>query len=289
MAKRFHHGRTRRKEPSASGNSRKMMPFSIFMVSTLAHRQMAANVRRKRNNLEGESGMPDEANKSVTRRLRVLSIALLFVTCAESRAADQSTDWQPSMQAGAWNFWFSPGMPEHPARTAEGWEFSFPRYEGPLPCRAPIAPDCPRVEYLTTPAVGLVLGRTVTMTIAISGSPEFRYMLEASNTCDTPASVRFLIQRRGDDLTKEFYRWWSNPSAIILAEGQHTMTVPLTPDQWSSVFGRKGQATKGEFVAALREAERIGITFGGGCFFGHGVNVSGSDATFTMKDFAIRP
>jgi hypothetical protein len=194
---------------------------------------------------------------------------------------------EPSMQADAWDFWFSPGMPEHPTQTVEGWEFTFPRYEGPLPCRTPVAHDCPRVEYLTTQAGPLSLGQSIAMTVAISGSPEFRYKLEHANTCDTPASVRLLIQRRDDDLTKEFHRWWSNPQAILLAEGQHTITVPLTPDQWSSVFGRKGGAAGGEFANALREAERIGMTFGGGCFFGHGVNVSGGEATFTMKDFVV--
>ena len=125
------------------------------------------------------------------------------------------------------------------------------------------------------------------MTVVISGSPEFRYKTESANTCDTPASVHLLIQRRGDDLTREFYRWWSNPLAILLEEGEHTILVPLTPDQWSSVDGKTGDAAPEEFADALREADRVGMTFGGGCFFGHGVVVSGRDATFALQRFTI--
>jgi hypothetical protein len=97
-----------------------------------------------------------------------------------------------------------------------------------------------------------------------------------------------LLWRRGEvAYTKEFYRWWSNPLAIKLAEHQHSINVPLTPDQWSSVFGKKGDAAPSEFATALKDVENIGMTFGGGCFFGHGVNISGGEATFTLKASAI--
>ncbi len=77
------------------------------------------------------------------------------------------------------------------------------------------------------------------------------------------------------------------PAGDHLATGQHSITVPLTPDQWSSVLGKKGSAAPLEFAEALRGVDKVGMTFGGGCFFGHGVNVSGGEATFTLKDFAI--
>ena len=220
---------------------------------------------------------------------RVFSGAcLLMVTGGpDAGSAEHLSDWQPAMTAESWDFLFSPGMPEHPRQVGKGWEFSFPRYEGPLPCRDSLASDCPSVHYLMTPAGGPLLGHYIAMTVKIAGSPEFRYKLAPNNTCDTPASVRVLIQRKDDDYTKEFYRWWSNPLAIKLAEGQHSINVPLTPDQWSSVFGKKGGAVPREFAAALKDVENMGLTFGGGCFFGHGVNVSGGEAPFTLKAFAI--
>ncbi len=211
----------------------------------------------------------------------------VFAGGLDADGAEHLSDWQPAMTAESWDFLFNPGMPEHPRQAGEGWEFSFPRYEGPLPCRDSLARDCPSVHYLVTQAGGPLLGYYMAMTVEITGSPEFRYKLRSNNTCDAPASVRILIQRKDDDYTKEFHRWWSNPQAIRLAAGQHSINVPLTPDQWSSVLGKKGDAAPREFAAALEDVEYIGMTFGGGCFFGHGINVSGGEATFALKAFAV--
>ena len=138
-----------------------------------------------------------------------------------------------------------------------------------------------------TQAGGTLVGRFIAITVEISGSPEFRYKLAPDNTCDTPASVRLLIERQGDDFTEEFYRWWSNPEAIVLRAGQYSIIAPLTSDHWSSVFGKTGDAAPEEFAQALRNIDKIGMTFGGGCFFGHGVNVPGGEATFSLKKFTI--
>ena len=39
----------------------------------------------------------------------------------------------------------------------------------------------------------------------------------------------------------------------------------------------------------LKNMGHIGVTFGGGCFFGHGVNVSGGAARFIMTRFELKP
>ena len=74
---------------------------------------------------------------------------------------------------------------------------------------------------------------------------------------------------------------------ITLAQGEHSIIVPLTPDQWSSVFGKNGYAAKEEFYEALEDLGNIGMTFGGSCFFGHGVNVSGGPTMFILKEFVF--
>jgi hypothetical protein len=225
--------------------------------------------------------------------LRCLA-GLLFGSCllasahGASAAEERPGGRQPSMRAAAWDIQFSPGMPEHPTDEDAGWAFVFPRYDGPLPCRDRHADDCPSVHYLTTEAGVLPAGGAVTLEVEIVGAAEFRYRLEAGNTCDAPASVRLLIQRRGDDFTREFYRWWSNPEAIVLAPGRHAITVPLAPDQWSNVLGKKGDAAPEEFRLALVDAGRVGMTFGGGCFFGHGVSVSGGPAILRLTRFEVQ-
>jgi hypothetical protein len=68
-----------------------------------------------------------------------------------------------------------------------------------------------------------------------------------------------------------------------------TMTVPLTPDQWSSVYGKPGNlnaTTLAGFHDALTNLGHVGMTFGGGYFAGHGVNVSGAGAR-AMRSYKL--
>jgi hypothetical protein len=68
--------------------------------------------------------------------------------------------------------------------------------------------------------------------------------------------------------------------------------VPLSPGSWSSVFGASGtasaEATAG-FADTLRNVANVGMTFGGGCFAGHGAYVSSGTATFYLVRYVINP
>ena len=79
------------------------------------------------------------------------------------------------------------------------------------------------------------------------------------------------------DLITEFGRWWSDPvSYTLAANGLVTISVPFDPSQWTSVYGKRGnldQTTLSAFNAMLANPGNLGMTFGGGCFAGHGVNV----------------
>jgi hypothetical protein len=130
---------------------------------------------------------------------------------------------------------------------------------------------------------------SVSLAIQTAGLVVFNYMTEPFNTCATPGSVRpfFWSNRDGNG---EFDRWWSNPTAYPLAGGTGTLTVPLTPDRWSSVFGKAGNAdasARAGFDRALTNVSSLGLTFGGGCFFGHGVNVSGGSARFVLMEYRL--
>ena len=64
----------------------------------------------------------------------------------------------------------------------------------------------------------------------------------------------------------------------------------LTPDQWSSVFGRLGSlnaTTVKGFQDALGDLGHVGMTIGGGSFFGYGVNISGGTARFALVSYTI--
>jgi hypothetical protein len=121
-----------------------------------------------------------------------------------------------------------------------------------------------------------------------TGTPIYQYKLRPDNTCDAPANVSLYMQRVGDDLTaaKQYYRWWTVGSYQIKA-GQHTFAAPLQPAAWLSVLGIHGDKQPAEFAAAKQNLSVLGLTFGGGCFKGHGVNVKPGSGTsrFTLVSF----
>jgi hypothetical protein len=153
-----------------------------------------------------------------------------------------------------------------------------------------------RVNYLITPAPkNITVGKKLSATFVITttSNPIFSYRTNPNNTCGSgsPGTVRLFIQRAGDNLSAvgEFqqYRYWSNQIFVNLVPGTSTISVPITPDQWSDVYGKTGVDFPDAFADTLKNAGSIGMTFGGGCFYGHGVNVSGGTARFTLTDFSL--
>jgi len=226
--------------------------------------------------------------------LKFIHLFLPFAAVAMAASSDPSPSPPApspvSLRAEAWNIQYSPGMPAHPTPVAEGWYFDFP------------APSCGRADVCSVHYVSTPVSMSVTTSghvnavfqITTSGTPIFNYRLKPNNTCDYPAHARFYLQRKRDDLSGrgeyEFYRWFSNDVAYELAAGSANLTAALTPDQWTSVFGKKGDyhsAAKLGFAVALQDLANVGFVFGGGCFYGHGVNVSGGTARFMLEKYSM--
>ncbi len=181
--------------------------------------------------------------------------------------------------AQAWDIRYSSGV--RLRVPAPGQEFSFD---------FPLAPGS--VHYITKPATAAAKGAVqASFSIATTGEAVFDFRTAVNNTCNAPAAVRLFLQRRGDNLTGagayEFYRWWSTAGTVLRA-GSFTVAVPLKPALWSSVFGKTGDANPRAFAEALADLGNVGVTFGGGCFYGHGVRLLRGSAEFTMKRFTIR-
>jgi hypothetical protein len=195
-----------------------------------------------------------------------------------------------TLHPSQWYLQYSAGIPDHPVADGAGWSFDFPVYDQPsMNCNEDRL--CGHVNYVTTPVNAAITAAGLTMTFRIetTGAPVFQYALNPNNTCTNAAAVRLFIQRQGDTLEAdyEFYRWW-NKAAANLTAGTVTLTVPLMPDQWMSVLGKTGdrdEKATAAFRAALQNVGNIGMTFGGGCFAGHGVNISGGTARFWLTSY----
>jgi hypothetical protein len=221
-----------------------------------------------------------------TALLAIFGLLLLAVCNYSRSSADPTLQLAVvPMDPHAWAILYSPGMPPHPNAQGDGaWYFDFP-----------IKPNS--VHYVLA-AVNMVATNYVQSNIKVftTQSPVFVYDLHGDNTCAYPAHVRFLLQESGDDLSgtngEQYFRWWSNRTAYQLAAGSVQLRASLTDlSQWTSVFGEKANASVAAaagFKRALGNLGNVGFSFGGGCFYGHGVRVSGGGAKFVVDNYVIK-
>lgn len=165
--------------------------------------------------------------------------------------------------------------------------FQFPR----SPLSDPYATGT-RYGYMVHPVSRPISGSHLVMVIREvlkKGQPEFNSDDPLTDPrCHASARVRFFIQR-GRTLYggSEWYRLYSNPvsydlSTVLEHSGEYvTLTAPIDPSQWSNVNGHFGSQNPSEFWATINNPGYIGIVFGG-CFFGHGVNVSHGKVKFQV-------
>jgi hypothetical protein len=146
------------------------------------------------------------------------------------------------------------------------------------------------VHYVTTRYTKAILPHavlTLSFKVEATENTAFNFKLEKENVCEgPPASVRAFLQRADDDLYAANNRFWSNPVSVVLAAGDYTMMVEFSADQWTNVDGEHSQSG---FGAILSQMDNIGMTFGGGCFFGHGINASRGSARFVLTRFELKP
>lgn len=194
--------------------------------------------------------------------------------------------------ASRWAWQWSPGTAK-PVQMKHGFGISIPTYNGPLPCKSD--QSCASAHYLVTDPIRPLVGAksiTVSGCIWFTGKPVLHWQTEPANHGSEPAAFHIYFQRRGDNWTgknqTEFFRWWSNPGKVVIKPGPFTLTVPLRYGKWSSVQGYKttGAALQG-FRAAMANPGKIGMTFGGGWFFGHGLNVRGGHVTIGITKFQV--
>lgn len=154
----------------------------------------------------------------------------------------------------------------------------------------------PLIGYLVTRYhLPLIQYKTLTLELQMPLTGVAEFIVDSATPGTIPPSVRPYLERWGDRGTSayQYYRWWANPTSYQLSfnsPGTVTLIVPLTPDQWSSVYGGFGNANAqamAGFNATLATPMMLGVTFGGGGAFGHGVQIASGTGTaqFTILSY----
>jgi hypothetical protein len=211
-------------------------------------------------------------------KISAVSIVLVIaIACARSPTEPSPTPVTVALDSAAWQTISDP-QPLPLANQGGALTFAFPPGGS--------------MHYLFAPSpLASVHGTmTVAFTITTTGAVVFTSLDPQSSSCSIASAVRpfFWANNNGNG---DYDRWWSNPRAFTLAAGATTLAVPLKPENWSSVNGKFGNAdsdTRFNFERALLNMTRMGLTFGGGCSFGHGISISGGTASFALTQFAIQ-
>ena len=151
--------------------------------------------------------------------------------------------------AGAVNGWkinWSTGLPQAPTPQGAGWVIDVQPGQ-----------SLHYVQKYDPPSLheGMMLTARLRVTGSFAG-------LEEPAPC-----VSLIIQRKGDSGREKGYRLYSFKS-VPLTEGEHVLTVPVTPTEFGDVLETIDHAA---FLRVLSEAESIGLLFGSDSGRGHGV------------------
>ncbi len=212
--------------------------------------------------------------------------ALALAACNENatRPPPAPLPAQHAFDLQGWHATYSPGV------VVRDGAFDIPQ--------APETLGANSIHYLVRPSMGAASASTrlrATFTVETTGTPSFQFKLNPDNTCDgPPASAYLYLQRSGDDMQgktggTEFYRWFSDAGSQ-LAAGDHVLEVSFAADRWVSVMGKTSDVAPAMLNAALANLQTVGLTFGGGCFKGHGVNLRPGSGTahFALQGFELK-
>ena len=220
---------------------------------------------------------------NVSARL-ALGLAIGIVATASAEAAKPTAVANP-MDASAWEIGpitptrnYSVNMPLTPSAHPDGWSFDFPQPDS----------TAGHVHYLTFKHGSLSGKSRIVLRYRIEAEPGVQFYPTKYPGWQSMLTMYF--QRRGDDWSGrgkyEGYRWWATfRSHAPLTAGEHELSVGLD-ENWTAVGSSSATNNRKAFRDAIREAERVGFTFGGGDGYGHGVYATGP-ARFVVTSFEV--
>lgn len=200
-----------------------------------------------------------------------LIAAILLAACNKSSNQPQSIPINPVLSP-SWSYEYSTGTYAIVSYGSDGFTFTFPPANG--------------VHYVTKAGSPF-------SSVTVNGRVQGSGTLTRLDTCSGNNEARIYFQRSGDNWSGsgdyQFYRWWYT-RPIVLTPGTSFSLVATTADlaNWGSVLGIKADAAPSQFATAVANIGRIGITFGGGCSYGHGVWAASGNVAFTVDSWVMK-
>ena len=84
-------------------------------------------------------------------------------------------------------------------------------------------------------------------------------------------------------------RWWGNRWVDMTERGDFTLRIPLSPQNWTDSYGRFpnfSERRARDWRRALNRSH-VGVTFGGGLNFGHGVRLLQGQCTVRIDVYRV--
>ena len=116
----------------------------------------------------------------------------------------------------------------------------------------------------------------------VSGRPKF---VSLDGTGPMLPGFNLMIEAEDDNMRSEFGRYWSKPRAVLLPNTVASLHVPLAPGLWSDVEGKPSTEHLPRWAG--KRIGKLGITFGGGNSYGHGLTVLGGVVRFTLSKLVL--
>lgn len=182
----------------------------------------------------------------------------------------------------------SAGMPKHPTATPTGWKLDMPVPSNPQTTDANAAD---KHVHSVTFNCGSLTGKTA---VRVRGRWDIPAGVELKPWTGpgAPTVMIVWIQRKGDDWSaaNEFqhYRWYAGLAVMSpIVAGEFDLTIPLAGAGWTDTMGATQSEYPAEFKAALDNCASVGIGFGGGTGYMHGLFATGPGAALNIEQFEI--
>lgn len=118
----------------------------------------------------------------------------------------------------------------------------------------------------------------------LTDTPVFEWA-SPTNNCKSACLPRLMLWRWPVDFFSVRDRWEAD-APLMMVPGTRSIVVSLNASHWIGVLGQSAADDPG-FGNTLKHVGALCVTFGGGSFAGHGLNVSGGTAEFDLLGYEL--